>query len=267
MGYSSLTGIWNRCIGIFTVRIQELTNKAETGISVKVLLIIPAYNEEENIVQVIKTIQEKCPDVDYLVVNDCSTDNTLKQLESVKANYVNGPVNLGIGGAVQTGYRYAFENNYDVAIQVDGDGQHDVSYVSSMVQKIADGEADIVIGSRFVDKEGFQSTATRRTGIMILSFFIWICTGKRVKDVTSGFRAVNSKFIKIFANDYPEDYPEPEAIVMGVIHGGKVIEYPVIMKERLGGTSSINLRKSVYYMIKVSLAIFMRRFSLGFRRR
>lgn len=232
----------------------------------KVLIIIPAYNEEENIVKVIDTIGEACPEIDYLVVNDCSNDNTLGILNDYKANYVNSPVNLGIGGAVQTGYRYAMENGYDIAIQVDGDGQHDVSYIPEMVKLISSGEADIVIGSRFVDKEGFQSSVSRRTGIKILSFFVWICTGKHIKDVTSGFRAVNSKYIDIFAHDYPEDYPEPEAVVMGVIYGGNVIEYPVVMKERMGGTSSINLRKAIYYMIKVSLAIFMRRFSLGFRR-
>ena len=232
----------------------------------KVLLIIPAYNEEKNIMTVINMITEKCPEADYLVVNDCSTDNTEKILSENGANYVNCPVNLGIGGAVQTGYRYALENGYDVAIQVDGDGQHDVTFVPQMVKEIEEGRADIVIGSRFVDKEGFQSSASRRAGIKILSFFIWICTGKHVKDVTSGFRAVNRKFIKIYSEDYPEDYPEPEAIVMGVINNGKVLEYPVIMRERLGGTSSINFKKSIYYMIKVSMAIFMRRLSLGFRR-
>lgn len=232
----------------------------------KTLLIIPAYNEENNILKVIDMIKEQCSEADYLVVNDCSKDGTQALLKEHVAEYVNCPVNLGIGGAVQTGYRYALENDYDVAVQVDGDGQHDVSFVPQMVKEIEEGRADIVIGSRFVDKEGFQSSASRRAGIKILSFFIWICTGKHVKDVTSGYRAVNRKFIKIYAEDYPEDYPEPEAIVMGVINGGKVMEYPVIMRERLAGTSSINLKKSVYYMIKVSLAIFMRRLSLGFRR-
>lgn len=232
----------------------------------KTLLIIPAYNEEKNILKVIDMIKEKCPEADYLVVNDCSKDGTQALLKEHGAEYVNCPVNLGIGGAVQTGYRYALENDYDVAIQVDGDGQHDVSFVSKMVKEIEEGRADIVIGSRFVDKEGFQSSASRRVGIKILSLFICVCTGKHIKDVTSGYRAVNRKFIKIYAEDYPEDYPEPEAIVMGVINGGKVMEYPVIMRERLAGTSSINFKKSVYYMVKVSLAIFMRRLSLGFRR-
>jgi len=236
------------------------------GNIMKTLLIIPAYNEADNITYVIDRIKEKCPGIDYLVVNDCSSDGTVNVLRSIGANYVDCPVNLGIGGAVQTGYRYAIENEYDIAIQVDGDGQHDVSYVPAMIKEIEKGNADIVIGSRFVDKEGFQSSYSRRMGIKILSIFIWMCTGNTVKDVTSGFRAVNKRFISIFANDYPDDYPEPEAIVMGAINGGRILEYPVVMQERISGTSSINLRKSIYYMIKVSLAIFLRRLSLGFRR-
>lgn len=232
----------------------------------KVLIIIPSYNEEENIISVINSIMTKCSWADYLVVNDCSSDNTVKVLKENNATFVDCPVNLGIGGAVQTGYRYAVENDYDIAIQVDGDGQHDVSYVLNMVDIINSMDADIVIGSRFVDKEGFQSSSTRRIGIKILSFFIWMCTGKVIKDVTSGFRAVSRRYIEIYAKDYPDDYPEPEAIVMGLIHGAKIVEYPVIMKERVAGESSINLKKSVYYMVKVSLAIFLRRLSLGFRR-
>lgn len=231
-----------------------------------VLVIVPCYNEEESIISVINSIKRECPFADYLVVNDCSSDNTEKVLRDYGAEYVNCPVNLGIGGAVQTGYRYAMKNGYHIAVQVDGDGQHDVSYVEKLVKAIESGDADIVIGSRFVDKEGFQSSLTRRFGIKILSFFIWICTGKVVKDVTSGFRAVNRRYIEIYSNDYPDDYPEPEAIVMGLIHGAKLVECPVIMKERTSGKSSINLKKSVYYMVKVSLAIFLRRLSLGFRR-
>lgn len=166
---------------------------------------------------------------------------------------------MGIGGAVQTGYRYALENEYDIAIQIDGDGQHDTKYVNEIVGAIERGEADIVIGSRFVEKEGFQSSASRRFGIKRLSTCIWVCTGKNIKDVTSGYRAVNRKFIELYAGDYPDDYPEPEAIVMGLMHGARINEYPVVMRERMAGVSSINFRKSIYYMIKVSLAILMRR--------
>lgn len=175
------------------------------------------------------------------------------------------PVNLGIGGTVQGGYVYALKNGYDIAIQVDGDGQHDISYLKDMIEPIEKGEADIVIGSRFIEKQGFQSSAGRRFGINFLSRLIKLCTAIQIKDVTSGFRAVNHKFIKIYADDYPQDYPEPEAIVAGVMHGGVIKEIPVMMKERTGGASSINLRKSVYYMIKVSLAIIICRISFGGR--
>lgn len=231
----------------------------------RVLIIIPAYNESENIEKLIDDIKELCPFADYLVVNDCSKDDTEDILHRIGANYMCNPVNLGIGGTVQGGYVYALKNGYDIAIQVDGDGQHDISYLKNMVEPIEKGEADIVIGSRFIEKQGFQSSAGRRFGINFLSSLIKLCTGIRVRDVTSGFRAVNRKFIKIYADDYPQDYPEPEAIVAGVMHGGVIKEIPVMMKERTGGTSSINLRKSVYYMIKVSLAIIICRISFGGR--
>ncbi|SEQ36234.1 Glycosyltransferase involved in cell wall bisynthesis [Butyrivibrio fibrisolvens DSM 3071] len=231
----------------------------------KCLLIVPAFNEGSNVEKVINTIKEKCPQADYLVVNDCSTDNTKEELGRIKASYISGCVNLGIGGAVQCGYKYALKNGYDIAIQVDGDGQHDVSYVAEMVRIIESGEADIVIGSRFIDKEGFQSSGARRTGIKFLSGLIFLMTGKHIKDVTSGFRAVNRKFIEVYADDYPDDYPEPEAIVMGLVNGGRIKEMPVMMQERIGGTSSINAKRAVYYMIKVSLAVVIRRISLGLR--
>ena len=232
----------------------------------KILVIIPAYNEAENIENLINSINELCPYADYLVVNDCSKDSTEEILQKIGANYMSNPVNLGIGGTVQGGYVYALKNGYDIAIQADGDGQHDISYLKRLVEPIEREEADIVIGSRFIEKQGFQSSFSRRAGINFLSGLIQICTGIRIKDVTSGFRAVNRKFIEIYANDYPQDYPEPEAIVEGVMHGGRVKEVPVIMKERVGGTSSINLWKSVYYMIKVSLAIIICRISFGIRR-
>lgn len=232
----------------------------------RVLLIIPAYNESENIERVVNNIRENYSQYDYLVVNDCSTDNTAEILERIGANYTNASVNLGIGGAVQTGYRYAYQNGYDIAIQVDGDGQHDVAYVQKLIEPIEKGDADVCIGSRFIEKEGFQSSATRRLGINILSTLIWMCTGKRVYDVTSGFRAVNKHFIDVYMRNYPQDYPEPEAIVAAVMHKGRVQEVAVQMKEREGGESSIKAWKSVYYMIKVSLAIVICRISFGIRR-
>ncbi len=233
----------------------------------KSLIIIPAYNESENIIKVIDSLQETCPTIDYLVVNDCSTDETSKKLQAYRASYISVPVNLGIGGAVQAGYKYALENNYDIAIQLDGDGQHDPKYIGEMIRLIENEHVDIVIGSRFIEKEGFQSSNSRRIGINILSTLIFLTCGKRVIDVTSGYRAVNRKFIALYAENYPDDYPEPEAIEMAVLNGGKIRELPVIMRERISGKSSIDLKKSVYYMIKVSLAIVICRISLGIRRK
>ena len=231
----------------------------------KTLIMIPAYNEQNTLGKLIDEIQKKCPDTDYIVINDCSVDDTKEVLKNVGASYVSAPVNLGIGGAVQTGYKYAAKNGYDIAIQVDGDGQHDVSYVKDMVSVLEKDEADVIIGSRFIDKAGFQSSCARRMGIHFLSGLIKLMSGIRVKDVTSGFRAVNRKYIEVFADSYPDDYPEPEVIVISALSGARIKEIPVIMRERTDGVSSINMKKSVYYMIKVSIAIILCRISLGIR--
>ncbi len=232
----------------------------------KCLIIIPAYNEAGNIEKVINNLTENYPQYGYIIINDGSTDNTKEICVRNHYQVLNLPVNVGIGGAVQTGYRYAFENNYDAAVQIDGDGQHDVAYLDEMLKILESGRAEVVIGSRFMERQGFQSSYTRRIGINFLSVLGWLLTGVRIKDVTSGYRLVNKKFIRIFAEDYPADYPEPEALVIAAVHGGKIVEYPVIMRERENGTSSINLKKSVYYMIKVTLAMLIRRLSFGLRR-
>lgn len=233
---------------------------------VKILLIIPAYNEADNIGRVVENLIRNFPQYDYVIVNDGSSDGTGELCMEKGYQVLNLPINLGIGGAVQTGYRYALKYGYDIAVQLDGDGQHDASYVKRLIEPLLEGEADVVIGSRFLRREGFQSSRSRRIGINILSDLIWLCTGKRIRDVTSGFRAVNRRFITIYAEDYPSDYPEPEAIITAVMHRGRVAEVPVVMKEREGGTSSITFRKSVYYMIKVTLAILVKRISYGIRR-
>lgn len=232
----------------------------------KVLIIIPAYNEEKNIENVVDNIVQNFPQYDYVVINDGSRDATREVCRRRGYEYLNLSINLGIGGAVQTGYKYAKDKGYDVAVQIDGDGQHDISYLEKMLPLLDTGDADIVIGSRFIDKQGFQSSAARRTGIKLLSTLIFLCTGCRIKDVTSGFRAVNKRFIDVYAQYYPTDYPEPEAIVTAVMNKGRIKEYPVIMKEREQGKSSINFIKSIYYMIKVSLAIVISRISFGIRR-
>lgn len=223
----------------------------------KKLVIIPAYNEAKNIERVIKDLRLNTPDFDYIIINDCSTDNIIEVCEAHDYNVINLPVNLGIGGGMQTGYKYAKENNYDIAIQFDGDGQHDAKYIKTLLNYLIEKDLDIVIGSRFIDKEGFQSSLSRRMGIKILSFLIRQASGKTVLDVTSGFRIVNKRVIKEFCKYYPKDYPEPESIVSVLRKGGRVEEVAVQMKERVQGESSINFKRSLYYMAKVSLAILI----------
>lgn len=232
----------------------------------KCLIIIPAYNEAGNIEKVIDNIVQNYPQYDYVIINDGSTDKTEEVCANAGYQVLNLPINMGIGGAVQTGYRYAKKNNYDAAVQIDGDGQHDVAFLEDMLKLLETGEADVVIGSRFVQKEGFQSSQIRRVGIRFLSILARILTGVQVRDITSGYRVVNRRFIEIYANDYPADYPEPEAMIIAAVHGGIIKEYPVVMRERENGTSSITFKKSVYYMIKVTLAMLVRRLSFGVRR-
>lgn len=232
----------------------------------KCLIIIPAYNEAANIEKVINNIVQNYPQYDYVIINDGSTDKTEEVCANAGYQVLNLPINMGIGGAVQTGYRYAKKNNYDAAVQIDGDGQHDVAFLEDMLKLLETGEADVVIGSRFVQKEGFQSSQIRRVGIRFLSILARILTGVQVRDITSGYRVVNRRFIEIYANDYPADYPEPEAMIIAAVHGGIIKEYPVVMRERENGTSSITFKKSVYYMIKVTLAMLVRRLSFGVRR-
>lgn len=232
----------------------------------KCLIIIPAYNEAANIEKVINNIVQNYPQYDYVIINDGSTDKTAEVCANAGYQVLNLPINMGIGGAVQTGYRYAKKNNYDAAVQIDGDGQHDVAFLEDMLKLLESGEADVVIGSRFVQKEGFQSSQIRRVGIRFLSILARILTGVQIRDITSGYRVVNRRFIEIYANDYPVDYPEPEAMIIAAVYGGIIKEYPVIMRERENGTSSITFKKSIYYMIKVTLAMLVRRLSFGFRR-
>ena len=221
----------------------------------KKLIIIPAYNESANIENTVKDIVTNAPDFDYVIINDCSTDNTLEICERNGFNVVNLPLNLGIGGAVQTGYRYAYNNSYDIAVQVDGDGQHDPAFLEKMAETMLAENADMLIGSRFLEKEGFQSSRVRRMGITYFTWLIKLFTRKKITDPTSGLRMINSDIIEIFAESYPRDYPEPESVVHVIRLGKNVREIPVIMRERQGGKSSIRFFSSIYYMIKVTVAI------------
>ena len=225
----------------------------------KKLIIIPAYNESENIEKTMEEIKVKAYEFDYIIINDCSKDNTKEICKLNGYNVLNLPINLGIGGAVQTGYKYALENGYDIAVQVDGDGQHDPGFLNMMFEEMVSTKKDMIIGSRFIRNEGFQSTGARRIGIKYFSFLIRLLSGAKITDPTSGLRMINKEVIKIFAEDYPKDYPEPESVVAILRQKKKVGEIPVIMKAREGGVSSISLGRSIYYMIKVSLAILIER--------
>ena len=235
----------------------------------KILLIIPAYNEEENILNAVNTIKKSDLKLDYIVINDGSTDNTIKVLKENNIKHINLINNLGIGGAVQTGYKYAYENDYDIAIQFDGDGQHDINFVETICKPIIDMHVDMCIGTRYLDKRSseFQSTAIRRLGSKIISIFIKIFAGKKITDPTSGFRAVNKKVIEEFAKEYPKEYPEPESTVFLLVNKYKVEEVPVSMKERKNGKSFVTPLKSIDYMVKVVLAIIVDSISLRKRRR
>ena len=227
----------------------------------KVLLIIPAYNEELNITNTIDKIinykKKSKYDINYIIINDGSKDSTLDICYKNKYNVINLISNLGIGGAVQTGYKYAKNHNYDVAIQFDGDGQHDENYIDNLVSEIEKG-ANFVIGSRFISNlSDFRSTNMRRFGSKILSILIKLCTGRKIYDPTSGFRAADKKVINLFANHYPLEYPEPESSVELLRRGLKIKEIPVKMHNRKYGTSSIKPLKSCYYMFSVSISILI----------
>ncbi|HON56669.1 MAG TPA: glycosyltransferase family 2 protein [bacterium] len=228
----------------------------------KILIIVPAYNEEASIEYVIKQIKnqkiENCQ-IDIAVINDCSQDKTSEIAKAHNVIVIDLINNLGIGGAVQTGYIYAFENNYDIAVQIDGDGQHNPEYLKSLLDPIISNNCDIAIGSRFINKNNpaYRSSFLRRIGIKILANVLSLLTSQKITDATSGFRAANKKVIRLFAENYPDDYPEPETFVILYKNNLKILEVSVKMNERYGGKSSINAIDSIYYMIKVLIAIFI----------
>lgn len=222
-------------------------------LNMKTILLIPAYNEETNIVATVSKVIDA--GYDYVVINDGSSDRTLELCREHDFNVLNLCFNLGIGGAIQAGHKYAYRHGYDIDIQFDGDGQHDVNHVKTLVDAIEDGN-DLVIGSRFISEDNqFKSSLLRRVGIRWLGGVLKTFAHVTVTDATSGFRAVNRKAMELFSKDYPDDYPEPESIAVAARRGLKVKEVPVVMYERQGGSSSIAGFSSVYYMIKVTLAV------------
>jgi glycosyltransferase involved in cell wall biosynthesis len=225
--------------------------------SLRRIAIVPAYNEEESVGRVIEELRLFDPGFDVVVVNDGSHDRTASVAAAHGAHVLTLPFNLGIGGAMQTGFRYAFEQGFDLAVQIDGDGQHDPTELPKIVGPVVAGEADLVVGSRFAGNGEFRSTAIRRVGIRLFASMVSRIVGQRITDPTSGFRAVGRRGIALFAADYPHDYPEVEATVIVAKARLRLREVPVTMRERTTGRSSINALSSVYYMAKVTLALFV----------
>jgi len=223
----------------------------------KKLAIVPAYNEEGAICGVIEEIRAFDPSFDVVVIDDASRDRTDEAAAASGARVVRLPFNLGIGGAVQTGFRYAFDGEYDIVARVDGDGQHDPAELAQLLPVVLRGDADICVGSRFAGADGYRSSGVRRIGIRILAGTVSLLTGQKLTDTTSGFQVLNRRAIALFAQDYPHDYPEVEAAVMLHKHRLRLAEAPVSMREREHGSSSITAMRSIYYMAKVLLAVLI----------
>jgi glycosyltransferase involved in cell wall biosynthesis len=219
--------------------------------------IVPAYNEERNIGRVVAELRAFDPGLDVIVISDGSVDRTAEEAEAAGARVLRLPFNLGIGGAVQTGFRYAWERGYDLAVRCDGDGQHVPSELPKVIAPVANGDADIAVGSRFRAGSGYRSSASRRVGIRVLATVVSVIARQRVTDTTSGFQALNRHALQLFAADYPHDYPEVEGMVMTIKHRLRLVEVPVLMREREHGRSSITVLRSIYYMVKVLTALFV----------
>jgi hypothetical protein len=222
------------------------------------IAVVPAFNEEEAVGCVIDEIRAYDAGLEVVVVDDGSTDRTTEVARARGAHVLRLPFNLGIGGAVQTGFRYAYEEGYDLAVRLDGDGQHDATQLGLVLGPVLAGDVDIAVGSRYLERgDGYRSSATRRVGIRILARTVSVLTRQRITDPTSGFQALNRRAIALFAADYPHDYPEVEALVLLIRHRLRLCEVPVAMRPRAGGRSSIRALASVYYMVKVLLALFV----------
>ena len=222
------------------------------------LAIIPAYNEEGMVGQVVRGIRRHAPEFDIVVVDDGSTDRTFAEASAEGVTVIRHPFNLGIGGAMQSGFKYAAANEYDVAAQVDGDGQHKPTYLNDLLEALhTSGKADMVCGSRFRGDPGYKVPIGRRVGNLIFSLILSVMVRRRITDPTSGFRMTNRRGIELFARDYPHDYPEVEAILMLHAHSLRLHEVPVRMNARGFGRSSIDYPRSAYYMAKVLLALFV----------
>jgi glycosyltransferase involved in cell wall biosynthesis len=242
--------------------VAEALQEAPSGVDPRLqalrrIAIVPGYNEEGSIGAVIDEIRAADSEMEIVVIDDGSRDRTANAARAKGARVLELPFNLGIGGAVQTGYRYAHEHGFDLALRVDGDGQHDPAQFAVLAGPVLSGHADIAVGSRFIGRKGYRSSRSRRFAIRILSWTVTLIVGGRVTDPTSGFQVANRRAIALFASDYPHDYPEVEATVLAAKAGLRRAEVPVEMRERSAGRSSIGALRSVYYMVKVMLAVFV----------
>jgi len=239
------------------ITVTQTRQTPDQPLARRLLVIIPAFNEEESLGRVIQQVQAAQPEADILVINDGSTDATAAIAEGYGAIVASLPYNQGIGSAMQTGFLYARDYQYDAAVQVDGDGQHNPAEIGDLLAALGKGDADVIIGSRYLEDRGYITPTLRRMGIIFLAKVISLITGKLSTDPTSGFRALNQRAIDFCADDYPFDYPEPEAVVLFRRAGLRVREIPVTMNPRYGGQSSITPLRSAYYMIKVMMAILI----------
>ena len=226
-------------------------------VAVRRMAIVPALNEAQTIASVVAEIRAVDPGLEILVIDDGSTDDTLAEARRAGALVARLPYNVGIGGAVQTGYQYARDHGFQVAVQVDGDGQHDPADLAQLLEPISADRADMVVGSRFLEAGEYRPSFARKLGIRLLARVVSLLVRQRMTDPTSGFRAVNRRGIVLFAAEYPHDYPEAEANVVAYRRRLRVVEVPVAMRERAAGRSSINAPSSLYYMVKVTLALFI----------
>ncbi len=233
-----------------------MTESGGKAVGSRGLVILPAYNETRSVAQVVTDLHDNLPDFDLLVVDDGSTDDTAKSVPAI-ATVLRLPFNLGIGGAMQTGYRYAAIHGYEIAVQVDADGQHPAAHVSRLVEHLERTGADMVIGSRFLEPVGYRQALARRVGSLVLEALLVLFTRQRFTDCTSGFRVVNRRVIRAFAHWYPDDYPEPEVILLLCRSGFRINELKTSMNPRTSGRSSISLTRGLFYVVKVSVALML----------
>lgn len=226
-------------------------------LQLRAVAVVPAYNEQGSVEAVIAEIRAADPEIAIVVINDASTDDTAQLAAAAGVSVVNLPYNVGIGGAVQTGYKYALDNGFELAVQIDADGQHDPRELEALIAPIARGEADMAIGTRFSSTRGYRATPGRRIGIAMFSGVVSLLARRRVTDPTSGFRAVNRRGIALFAREYPHDFPEVESNVLAARHGLRMVEVPVLMRQRAAGRSSVTTLRGTYFVIRILLALFV----------